>query len=262
MANPSVDDHGCVGAAQVLSFPQRLHRYLHESPDTVDIVSFQQHGRAFRIHDEVRFRNEVLPAWFENLSWDEFLQQLRSFGFRQLTSEGPGQGAYYHEQFLRGQSQLVQRMRPSNRPPTANFPEPDFTRMPAMGFGEVANPLIAQLIRAANMIAWMPPELDFDVPRRSEALERGDIRAQDQDFFATLRLLDDLRRRQDTSQRVLNNLRAQDPEQRQRQDAAQRVLDDLRAQEAAQRQQRLLPPESNGEDTSNEHQREDIDEED
>ncbi|CAB9527227.1 transcription factor [Seminavis robusta] len=102
--------------AQRQRFPGLLHMVLSRAssgidPDTEAIVSFQDHGRAFRIHNQEQFCERVLPVLFlEAMSWNDFLEQLRRFGFRRLTNAGPDQGAFYHLHFSHHQPQLAEHI--------------------------------------------------------------------------------------------------------------------------------------------------------
>ena len=69
-------------------------------------VSWQPHGRAFRIHDIKGFKTHVQPLFFENAQYTSFRRQLNLWGFKRLTYSGPDQGSYYHQMFLRTKPML------------------------------------------------------------------------------------------------------------------------------------------------------------
>ncbi|KAL7470565.1 hypothetical protein ACHAXS_010811 [Conticribra weissflogii] len=96
------------------SFPMKLHRILDqiEAEGLAKIVSWQPHGRAFLIRDYSLFVSVIMPRYFPKIKKLTSLQrQLNLYGFERLTREGPDEGAYYHECFLRGRPGLTaQRM--------------------------------------------------------------------------------------------------------------------------------------------------------
>jgi hypothetical protein len=114
-ASTIVDPRGNMRRAQgkELFFPDRLYQLLEmsEANGWTDIVSFQPHGRSFRVHDKASFVAKLLPICLQGQgSWSSFLRQLRLYGFTRCES-GPDYGAYYHELFLRGRPSLTRYMR-------------------------------------------------------------------------------------------------------------------------------------------------------
>jgi hypothetical protein len=80
-----------------------------ESAGFANIVSFQPHGRAVRIHHHQQFVNEVLPRYFPDINnVASFLRQLNIYGFRRMIDNGPDHNSYYHAMFLRGRPDLCQ----------------------------------------------------------------------------------------------------------------------------------------------------------
>ncbi|CAB9522222.1 transcription factor [Seminavis robusta] len=104
--------------AQRQRFPGLLHMVLSRAssgidPETEAIVSFQDHGRAFRIHNQEQFCERVLPVLFlEAMSWNDFLEQLRRFGFRRLTNAGPDQGGTLAEHIVYNETEIAPLDRP------------------------------------------------------------------------------------------------------------------------------------------------------
>jgi hypothetical protein len=114
-ASTLVDPRGNMRRPQgkELFFPDRLYLLLEmsETRAWTDIVSFQPHGRSFRVHDKAQFVEKLLPICLQGQgSWSSFLRQLRLYGFTRCES-GPDYGAYYHELFLRGRPSLTRYMR-------------------------------------------------------------------------------------------------------------------------------------------------------
>ena len=86
-------------------FPLKLFQMLESidlfSPELSHIVSWQPHGRCFRVHDVGMFRKHVLRKFFKHTHYTSFRCQLNLWGFTRLTEKGPDNCAYYHEMFLR-----------------------------------------------------------------------------------------------------------------------------------------------------------------
>jgi len=93
-----------------IPFPIKLYRMLeHIDLHNVSFqkyVSWQPHGRAFRIHDIKGFKTHVQPLFFGNAQYNSFRRQLNLWGFKRLTHSGPDQGSYYHQMFLRTKPML------------------------------------------------------------------------------------------------------------------------------------------------------------
>jgi hypothetical protein len=69
-------------------FPSRLHSMLNsaESEQFAHIVSWQPHGRCFKVHQPLRFATEVMPLWFHHTKFTSFRRQLNLYGFSRLTT--------------------------------------------------------------------------------------------------------------------------------------------------------------------------------
>jgi HSF-type DNA-binding len=93
-------------------FPEKLHRMLEgvEREGLSDVVSFFSHGRAFAIHKPRRFVSEIMLRYFRQSRLTSFQRQLNLYGFRRIT-QGPDNGGYYHELFLKGRVGLCVNMK-------------------------------------------------------------------------------------------------------------------------------------------------------
>mmetsp|Transcript_95 Transcript_95/g.173 ORF Transcript_95/g.173 Transcript_95/m.173 type:complete len:276 (+) Transcript_95:454-1281(+) len=120
-------------------FPLRLHKVLERASanEKSDIISWQPHGRAFKIHDKKRFEREVLFPVLKMKTMSSFIKQLSLYGFRRLTrGSGIDAGGYYHELFLCGREFLASRMQREthkgmgHRAAATPDQEPDFYKMP------------------------------------------------------------------------------------------------------------------------------------
>lgn len=134
-----------VGAVDTTRFPWKLHRMLTEIEkgglDLEQIVSWQPHGRCFCIRDKRAFIDTVMPKYFYQLKYVSFQRQLNLYGFKKVYGQGPDKGAYYHEMFLRGLTEMagsIQRVKAvkgggsSRKAKSEDQPEIDFYAMPAL----------------------------------------------------------------------------------------------------------------------------------
>jgi hypothetical protein len=103
--------------------------------EITNIISWQIHGRAFKIHKPKDFVENVVPIYFQQTKLASFRRQLNLYGFLRI-SQGPDKGSYYNELFLRGKSFLANRIMrqrvKGNRVKGIPNPEsePDFHNMP------------------------------------------------------------------------------------------------------------------------------------
>lgn len=88
----------------------RIHEMLEdaEREGNKDIVSWQSHGRCFRIHREPEFVEKIMPRYFK-AKIGSFRRWLRAWGFVRMT-EGVDRGAWYHRYFIRGVTDLCKNM--------------------------------------------------------------------------------------------------------------------------------------------------------
>ena len=120
-----------------MPFPLKLHTVLYyaRKNNLEDIVSWLDHGRAFRISKTIEFESKIMSKFFSMSKITSFNRQLNLYGFRRL-SRGSDEGAYYHEFFLRGKHYLtinIVRTRVKGtkiRAASSPDDEPDFDSMP------------------------------------------------------------------------------------------------------------------------------------
>ncbi|KAL3807915.1 hypothetical protein ACHAXA_000354 [Cyclostephanos tholiformis] len=89
---------------QSQSFLVKLHRILEESEAAGlgHIISWQPHGRAFKIHNPTLFAEQIMRNYFPKMTKvASFQRQFNLYGFEKLSRAGPDAGGYYHEAFLR-----------------------------------------------------------------------------------------------------------------------------------------------------------------
>jgi hypothetical protein len=74
------------------------------------IVSWQPHGKAFRVHQPDAFARTVMPRYFkEQTKYKSFQRQLHFYGFHRVR-KGMDTGAYFHRMFIRNQKSMSLRM--------------------------------------------------------------------------------------------------------------------------------------------------------
>mmetsp|Transcript_9887 Transcript_9887/g.14290 ORF Transcript_9887/g.14290 Transcript_9887/m.14290 type:complete len:386 (+) Transcript_9887:115-1272(+) len=116
-------------------FPEKLYLMLEDIYKSGDesIVSWQPHGRAFRVHKKLRFVETVLPKFFGHSKYTSFTRQLNLYGFHRI-KVGQDKGAYYHELFLRSQPyrcrEMVRQLVKGNSSKGFAYSEPNFYAMP------------------------------------------------------------------------------------------------------------------------------------
>ena len=76
-----------------------------EAQGLSNVVSWQPHGRCFKVHDVPTFKI-LLQNYFKLSKLASFQRQLNLYGFQRLTV-GLDKGSYYHERFLRSRPDLV-----------------------------------------------------------------------------------------------------------------------------------------------------------
>ena len=83
---------------QETTFPAMLYRMLTDIEEMgqqdsamktlQEVVSWQEHGRAFRVHNKKKFINVVMPTWFSRIKYSSWVRQLSSYGFQKIHTEG------------------------------------------------------------------------------------------------------------------------------------------------------------------------------
>jgi hypothetical protein len=73
------------------------------------IVSWQPHGKAFRVHLPDVFARTVMPRYFKQTKYKSFLRQLQLYGFHRIR-KGMDAGAYFHSMFIRNKKSMSLQM--------------------------------------------------------------------------------------------------------------------------------------------------------
>jgi hypothetical protein len=158
-------------------FPSRLHEMLEDTlfDGQEHIISWQVHGRCFKIHDFDVFARELLPKFFRQTKFSSFKRQMNLYGFRKVLS-GTDCGAYYHELFLRGRPDLamiLRRVGGKSTDGTAWRPfqgeeDPDFYALPFC-------PELARSVAVVSdgSIQSSPSEASLTKPSNQQSFERS-----------------------------------------------------------------------------------------
>ncbi|CAJ1937914.1 unnamed protein product [Cylindrotheca closterium] len=117
------------------SFVEKVYNMLEQIEFNAQshVVSFLHHGRAFAIHHDKMFVENLPKFGLPQTSVEDFELALMDHGFRQIESECD-KGAFYHELFLRSRPGLCVNLR-SNATSAQNAkrqhpPEPNFAEYP------------------------------------------------------------------------------------------------------------------------------------
>lgn len=119
-----------------VTFPVKLYAIL-EDPNNHHAISWQPHGRSWKVHKRDIFMKKVCPKYFSQTKFESFVRQSNGWGFRRLKRDGPDRNSYYHELFLRGQPELLKSIRRPLPGEKVICEEPDFCSMsPAQQEGQ------------------------------------------------------------------------------------------------------------------------------
>jgi hypothetical protein len=157
---PDIQKPLCTKGGVKLQFPVKLYHILeyidlHE-PELANIISWQPHGRCFQVHDAKKMEELILPRFFNTRHFPSFRRQMSFWGFTRLGLEGPDQGGYYHELFLRGKPYLcrnINRRSKATKRSAAEryYREPDFYTMPVLPPSSVSIPCVTPSAATLSM---------------------------------------------------------------------------------------------------------------
>jgi hypothetical protein len=91
------------------AFPFKLHSILENSQASgqESIISWLPSGKAFKIHKPKEFADAIMPQYFNQTKYRSFQRQLYIYGFDRIKDkQSDDYGAYFHELFIRGASDL------------------------------------------------------------------------------------------------------------------------------------------------------------
>jgi hypothetical protein len=97
--------------SQPLPFPFKLQGMLEDMANigSQNVVSWQPHGKAFRVHQPEVFTRTIMPSYFKQTQYKSFQRQLHLYGFRRI-KRGRDMGGYYHRLFIRNNKSMSLRM--------------------------------------------------------------------------------------------------------------------------------------------------------
>jgi hypothetical protein len=86
-----------------VSFPSKLYNFLvdAETKGFSDVISWQPDGTSFKVHNQERFINDILPVYFGAIKFKSWQRQLNLYGFTRV-HKGLTRGSYTHDHFVRG----------------------------------------------------------------------------------------------------------------------------------------------------------------
>jgi len=91
------------------AFPFKLHSILERAGASgqESIISWLPSGKTFKIHKPKEFADVIMPQYFNQTKYRSFQRQLYIYGFDRVKDKSSDDcGAYYHELFIRGASDL------------------------------------------------------------------------------------------------------------------------------------------------------------
>lgn len=91
---PALDDEFPTEISK-MTFPQKVHHILSQ-PEYSRFISWQPHGRAFRIIIPKMFETKVCSKYMGHTRYSSFLRQLSNHSFKHIT-QGKDRNCYYHE---------------------------------------------------------------------------------------------------------------------------------------------------------------------
>jgi len=127
-STPPPSRAGVETSIRVQKFPVKLYAILAQK-EFNEIITWQPHGRAWKVLKPQAFESLVMPLFFEYSNYHSFNRLVNAWSFRRISS-GPDRGSYYHELFLRGKPHLQKFMRrlpkTHKKLPMKKEDEPDF----------------------------------------------------------------------------------------------------------------------------------------
>ena len=85
----------CATKEKNLSFPRKLHLIL-SNLKFQDIVTWLPNGCSWRVLDQKKFVEEVIPCYFRHRNFASFMRQVNGWGFCRI-NKGTDRSSYYHK---------------------------------------------------------------------------------------------------------------------------------------------------------------------
>jgi len=105
----SVEDMNNSNMFTKFAFPFKLHSILENAQKNSNssIISWLPSGKAFKIHKPKEFAEIIMPQYFNQTKYRSFQRQLYIYGFDRIKDKSSEDfGAYFHELFVRGETDL------------------------------------------------------------------------------------------------------------------------------------------------------------
>ena len=119
VARAPASDHGSSSITEdfASSFPSQLYQVLDsvEEAGMGDILHWNPDGTSFTVSDKQAFMAHISPLHFGYKNYDSFLSQLHYYGFEKVDWGTSFMGQYQHPQFVRGNIEMVMRMKRKHR---------------------------------------------------------------------------------------------------------------------------------------------------
>ena len=114
------------------TFPVKLFKILERADvgGYNNIISWQSHGRAFKIHDVDQFGKHIMKKYFLQMHLKSFKHQLYTYGFRKSDKRVAESGIYFHELFIRGRLDLCSTIERLKGVRSTFIITPNFNLMP------------------------------------------------------------------------------------------------------------------------------------
>ena len=137
-----------------MPFPEKLHHIIEKavSEEYDHIISWQKHGRAFKIHNEELFLSKIIFKYFFMRNIAIFTRQMEVYGFQRIMNgDSEDFGAYFHELFLRQRPDLCFTIgRVENYNLVSQTNEPKLSDYAPMPFPKSNNVQVNNKVRSVN----------------------------------------------------------------------------------------------------------------
>ncbi|CAJ1968890.1 unnamed protein product [Cylindrotheca closterium] len=178
-SSPPPSRAGVETSIRVQKFPVKLYAILAQK-EFNEIITWQPHGRAWKVLKPQAFESLVMPLFFEYSNYHSFNRLVNAWSFRRISS-GPDRGSYYHELFLRGKPHLQKFMRrlpkTHKKLPMKKEDEPDFydrekiTPLPGLDESQLpVTSIISPMKRSMAGSAGIRPSLTGSLPAGTPGL--------------------------------------------------------------------------------------------
>ena len=104
--DPTLSEQAKTAPPPSTLFPSRLYQLLEdaEREGNEGIVSWTSNGKSFKVHDKIRFANDIMPRYFGSSKYRSFQKNLNLWGFitKLAPLKSPHRGEVSSPSFVRG----------------------------------------------------------------------------------------------------------------------------------------------------------------